>query len=63
MIPELEQPCERCQGTGRVARETGDRPHDRPCPDCDADGVVPTEFGNKVLAFVLRRIKVSAKVS
>ncbi len=61
-MPDLEQPCERCNGTGEVKTESDSPPYDKPCPDCDGLGCVPTEFGEKVLAFVLRRIKVSGEL-
>lgn len=53
----LEMKCERCEGTGYVTDEwRNSRPTQRSCDDCHSRGLVPSEFGEAVLAFVKRNL-------
>ena len=44
-FPELEEACSRCDGRGSW-------PKSGPCEYCGGNGVVPTEFGEKVLSLI-----------
>lgn len=51
-FPRLEQECETCEGDGFLGATT--------CWDCDGHGAVLTDFGEHVLSFVRRRVKIRA---
>jgi Tryptophan RNA-binding attenuator protein inhibitory protein len=52
-LPNLEYPCQSCQGRGGSTDSYGQR---FVCAACDGAGTVPTEFGERVWAFVRRRL-------
>ena len=57
--PELEVPCDRCGGTGRVPDERYKRA-DKACGAC-LYGLVLTPFGEEVMECVKRRLKIDMR--
>lgn len=62
-IPELDTECPDCNNGIRKER-VGTNLDEQwlKCYNCDGYGRIPTEFGQKVLDFVIPRIKIKAKV-
>lgn len=52
-LPNLEEPCPYCNGRSRFTENSGRRVT---CTACDGAGTIPTEFGERVWAFVSRRL-------
>lgn len=61
-LPDLEVTCPNCQGKGEVKNEDSDYRRTKTCYECEGYGFVVTEFGEKVLDFVRRRLVIQARV-
>lgn len=54
-LPELEIKCWRCWGTGMASVEE-DHGEMMDCPECGGVGWIPTDDGNRLLAFLERHL-------
>lgn len=57
-MPSLEEPCKRCDGTGKITRTITHQPlpvnEHGVCNVCGGRGSLPTQFGNAVLDLVTK---------
>ncbi|BAI98039.1 hypothetical protein Sj15T_24380 [Sphingobium sp. TA15] len=55
-LPELEEPCDACNGTGDAPPATPYEPRaSLNCPKCKGHKLAPTEAGQKLIEFIKRR--------
>ena len=56
-LPDLEVPCQHCEGEGMIY--DGEEDHHIDCYKCNGSGLVPTATGKQVLALVRHQFRVT----